>query len=121
MGKELVGVICLDAPTDIIHAVTGKKISSLTLRFVLLDYLKMKDGHSMIAKVHQEGLQKMTIYIVIPNTPETERMILMMNNNLPAFLWRMLQEHGLPKEFIKDLLQCLCEATMLAKMHKCLS
>ncbi len=118
MGEELACVICLDAPTNIIHVVTGKKISSLALRFVLLNYLKMKDGHSMIAKAHQEGLQ-MTTYIVIPNTPKAKRMILMMNKNLPAFLWHMLQEHGLPKEFIKDLLQCSCEATMLAKMHNC--
>ena len=43
----------------------------------------------------------------------------MIYNNLPAFLWHMLQEQGLPKEFIKDLLQRSCEATMLAKMHNC--
>jgi hypothetical protein len=61
VGKELTGLICLDEPTDIIHAVTGKKISSLTIRFVLLNYLKMKDGHSMIAKAHQEGLQMPTL------------------------------------------------------------
>jgi hypothetical protein len=85
MGEELAGVICLDAPTDIIHAVTSKKISSLTLRFVLLNYLKMKDGHPMIAEGHQEGLQ-MPSYIVIPNTPEKERMILIMYKNLPTFL-----------------------------------
>ncbi len=91
MGKELRGVICLDEPTNIIQVVTGKKNSSLTLRFVLFNYLKMKDGHSMIA--HQECLQ-MPTYIVIPNTPKAERMILMMNKNLLAFLWRMLQEHG---------------------------
>jgi hypothetical protein len=60
MGEELAGVIYLDEPTNIIHTVTGKKISSLTLRFVLLNYLKMKNGHSMITKAHQEGLQMLT-------------------------------------------------------------
>ena len=78
MGKELTGLICLDEPTDIIHAVTGKKISSLTIRFVLLNYLKMKDGHSMVTEAHQEGLE-MPTYISIPNTPKVKRMILMMN------------------------------------------
>jgi hypothetical protein len=48
-----------------------------------------------------------------------ERMLLMMNKNLPAFLWHMLMEQGLPKEFIKDLLSRTCEASMVAEMHKC--
>ncbi len=47
-------------------------------------------------------------------------MVLMMNKNLPAFLGHMLQEHGLPDQFIKDLLQCSCEASMLAEVSKCL-
>jgi hypothetical protein len=43
----------------------------------------------------------------------------MMNKNLPAFLWHMMKEQGLPDEFIDDLLNNSCEATMLAKMHEC--
>jgi hypothetical protein len=31
MGEELVGIICLDKAADIIHAVTGNKISTLSL------------------------------------------------------------------------------------------
>ncbi len=118
MGEVLAGIICLDEAADIMHAVTGNKISSLSLQVVLLNYLQMEDGHPTIAKVHQECIM-MPTYIVIPNTPEAERMLLMMNKNLPAFLWHMLLEQGLPKEFNKDLLTCTCEASMLAKMHKC--
>ncbi len=61
----------------------------------------------------------MPTYVVIPNTPVEERMLLMMNKNLPAFLWHMLMEQGLPKEFIKDLLSRTCEAFMVAEMHTC--
>jgi hypothetical protein len=42
-----------------------------------------------------------------------------MNKNLAAFLWHMMKEQGLPDEFIDDLLNNLCEAMMLAKMHEC--
>ncbi len=72
----------------------------------------------MIAKVHQEGIM-MPTYVVIPNTPEVKRMLLMMNKNLPAFLYHMLLEQGLPEEFIKDLLARTCEASMLGEMHNC--
>ncbi len=118
MGEELAGVICLDEATDIMHAVNGNKISTLSLRFVLLNYLQMEDGHPTIAEVHQESIM-MPNYVVIPNTPMVERMLLMMNKNLPAFLWHMLVEQGLPKEFIKDLLSRTCEASMVAEMHTC--
>jgi hypothetical protein len=118
MGEELAGVICLDEAADIMHTVTGNKISTLSLRFVLLNYLKMEDGYPIIAKVHQECIM-MPTYVVIPNTPEAERMLLMMNKNLPAFLWHMLLKQGPPKEFIKDLLPRTCEASMLAEMQKC--
>ncbi len=85
---------------------------------MLLNYLKMEDGHPMIVEAHQEDILKPT-YIIIPNTPEAERMVGMMNKNLPAFLWHMLTEQGLPDQFIKDLLNKLCEASMLAEVTKC--
>jgi hypothetical protein len=71
----------------------------------------MSDGLSMIAEVHQEGILKPTT-IIIPIMAEAERMALMMNKNLPAFLWHMLREHSMPKEFIKDLLGKSCEASL---------
>jgi hypothetical protein len=50
---------------------------------------------------------------------EAEHVVLMMNKNLPAFLWHMLREHGMPKEFIKDLLEISCEASLVAEVCKC--
>jgi hypothetical protein len=78
----------------------------------------MEDGHPIIAEAHQAGISMLT-YVVIPNIPEVEMMLLMMNKNLPAFLWYMLLEQGYPKQFIKDLLQRTCEASMLAEMYRC--
>ncbi len=118
MCKNLLGVIDLDESKDITHPTTGKNLGTYSLQYVLLNYLKMEDGHPMITEAHQEDILKPT-YIIIPNTPEAERMVGMMNKNLPAFLWHMLTEQGLPDQFIKDLLNQSCKASMLAEVTKC--
>jgi hypothetical protein len=46
-------------------------------------------------------------------------MINMMNNNLPAYLYHTLIEHRLPEDFVEELLEKSCEATMLAERHRC--
>ena len=90
ISEELDGLVCLDETADIMHEVSGTKISTLSLRFVLLNYLQMTDGHPTIAEVHQASIM-MPTYVVIPNTPEAERMLLMMNKNsrrqLPLLIW----------------------------------
>jgi hypothetical protein len=91
---------------------------SYTLRYVLLNYVKLSNGCSAIAEVHQGGISKPT-HIIIPNTPEAEQLVGMMNKNLPAFLFHTLKEQGLPKDFIDSLLRNSCEATMLANMSQC--
>jgi hypothetical protein len=116
--EELLGVIDLDEAKDIYHPTSGKNLGTYSLRYVLLNYLKMEDGRPMIAEAHQEDILKPT-HIIIPNTPEAERMVGMMNKNLPAFLWYMLTEQGLPDQFIKDLANASCEASMLAEVTKC--
>jgi hypothetical protein len=64
----------------------------------------------MIAEVHQEDMAKLTT-IIIPITSEAKRMALMMNKNLPAYLWGMLREQGMPEDCIKDLIQKTCGAS----------
>jgi hypothetical protein len=83
-----------------------------------MNFLKMSDGHSLVAEVYQSNISKPT-HIIIPNTPEAERLVGMMNKNLPAFLSNMLKEQGFPKEFIKDLIKKSCEASLVADMHHC--
>ena len=118
MCKDLLGVIDLDESKDIIHPTTGKNLGTYSLRYVLLNYLKMEDGRPMITEAHREDILKPT-YIIIPNTPEAERMVGMMNKNLPAFLWHMQTKQGLPDQFIKDLLNQSCKASMLVEVTKC--
>jgi hypothetical protein len=53
-AEDLIGVILLNETLNIIHPVTKTVSSMLSLWNILLHYLKMSDGHSMIAKTHQE-------------------------------------------------------------------
>ncbi len=117
-AEDLIGVILLNETSNIIHPVTKTVSSMLSLLNILLHYLKMSDGHSVIAEAHQEELLKPTT-IIIPITIKAERMPLMMNKNLPSFLWHMLCDQDMPEDFIKDLLGKSCKASLVANVYKC--
>jgi hypothetical protein len=117
-AEELVGVIDLDNPTSIFHPISGKLVAYYSLRYMHLNFVKMSDPCSLITKGHQSDISKPT-HIIIPNTPEAEQLIGMINKNLPAFLLHMLKEQGLPEDFIDELIKKSCEALMLAGMHSC--
>ena len=118
MAEELAGVIDLDHMMEIKHPVSSKVVTYYSLRHVVLSFIKMSNGCSAIAEAHQQDISMQT-HLVVPNTPEMERIIGMMNKNLPAFLTHAHQEQGLPEEFTKELLQWSCKAMMLTDMHQC--
>ena len=117
-AEELIGVIDLDYEAKVCHPTSGKEVGSFSLRYALMNFVKMSDGRPAIAEAHQSSISKPT-HLVVPNTPEAERIINMMNKNLPAYLYHTLIEHGLPVEFVGELLEQSCEATMLAERHRC--
>ncbi len=118
--EELVGMINLDHPKLIFHPTTKKLVVSYTLCYVyvLVNFIKMSNCCSAIAETHQSGISKPT-HIITPNMPEAKQLIGMMNKNLPAFLFHMLQEQGMPNIFIDGLLKNSSEARMLANMSRC--
>jgi hypothetical protein len=118
VAKELVGVTNLDKQINIINPTTYELVGSLSLCMVFLNYLKMQDGYPMIAEVHQEDLCKPT-HVIIPKAKEAERMIGMMNKNLPAFLYYMLLEVDFPEEFVKKLIKESCEASLMVEISLC--
>ncbi len=118
VAEELIGVTNLDNPVDIVNPVTKEIMASLSLCTFLLNYLKMQDGHPMIAKVYQENLCYPT-HVIIPQSEEAERMIGMMNKNLPAFLHHMLLEAAFPKDFVKKLLKNSCEGSLVSDVSSC--
>ena len=116
--EELSGIVNLDEPQEILDPETDKKVGVLTLRMVLMNYLKMEDGHPMIAEVHQEEICRST-YVIVPQTEEAERMIGMMNKNLPAFLYHMLLEIDFTEEIIKKLIKNSCDTSLVAQIPLC--
>jgi hypothetical protein len=58
-------------------------------------------------------------YLTVPLASKAERLVGMMNKNLPAFLWHMLREQGFQEDFITKLIKGACEATQVNEMHKC--
>ncbi len=87
--EELVGVINLEHAAPIMHPTTVLHVVSYTLCYVLSNFVKMDDGHSLIAEAHQGDIS-LPMHIIIQNTPEAEHLIGMMNKNLPDFLLNVL-------------------------------
>jgi hypothetical protein len=75
----------------------------------------MQDGYPIIAEVHQEDLCNPT-HVIILQAEEAERMIGMMNKNLPTFLHHMLLKADFLKDFVKKLIKELCKASLVAEV-----
>ena len=56
------------------------------------------------------------VQAVIPNTPEAERMILMMNKNVPSYIGNVLKDQGMP---VMELVRKSCCPTQLSEMANC--
>ena len=103
IAEELVGIIDPDV-TETVYSVLDptKAVATINLCHVLYKYVKMDDGHSLIAEAHQRGHMG-SVDIVIPNTPEAETMVEIINNELPAYLTFYLDNIGMDKYFIRKL------------------
>ena len=98
------GIIDFDVTETVYSALDSSKlVATMNLRHVLYNYFNMEDGHSLIAKAHQRGYMG-SVNIVIPNTPEAETMVEMMNKQLHAYLMFYIEDQGLDKGFVRKLL-----------------
>jgi hypothetical protein len=75
----------------------------LTPRKLLLQNICLSNGHQLLAKIHQASGVMGKVQAVVPNTPEVEQMILMMNKNFPAYVGNLLRDQGLPNSFLIEL------------------
>ena len=96
-AEELVGIIYFDV-TETVYSVSDptKAVATMNLCHVLLKYVNMDDGHSLIAEAHKRGHMG-SVDIVIPDTPEAETMVAMMNKQLPAYLTFYIENLGMDK------------------------
>jgi hypothetical protein len=103
--EDIIGITNLDATAGIYDKETGNFLGTLSLRQALLRYLRLSDGHQLIAEVHQSEEVMGPVQAVIPSTPEAERMILMMNKNVPACIGNVLKDQGMPEPFLMELVK----------------
>jgi hypothetical protein len=115
---DLRGIVHLDATAPVFSVATEKKIGDLTLRHVLLTRFKLADGTSLIAEVHQRGTMGL-VEVIVPNTPEAEAMILMMNRHFPAYCFHYLTSEGMDDAFVKQLIREACCPTLVSKIKEC--
>ena len=81
--------------------------------------LKISDGNSLFAEVHQLPAPLSPVHVVVPHTPEAEQMILMMNKNFPAYISFVLEDQGFSKDFISELIERSCCQTKAREIHLC--
>ncbi len=103
--EDVQGITDLDIPIDIYQEGTNNCLGRISLYQAMLKYIRLSDGHQLIAEVHQGSTLVGPVHIVIPNTPEAKRMVLMMNKNFPAYTGNVLKDQGLPEGFLFELVK----------------
>jgi hypothetical protein len=116
--EDIVGITNLDGAADY-HQEGMHNTLCFTLHQILLRYVRLSDGHQLIAKVHQSYDVMGHVQAIIPNTPEAEQMILMMNKNFPAYMGNVLHDQGMPDVFLIELFKRSCCTTMILEMGTC--
>jgi len=106
--EKLIGVDQLDAKVPF-YKISDPTVvlGELSLRDLLLKYMKLPDGKSAIAEVHQASPMTQA-WVVFPNVRDAETMVARMNKNIAAYLYFVLQDEGIPEEFLKRLLKEAC-------------
>ena len=95
-----------------------KEAGRLNLREVLYGSLKLRDGHSFLAEIHQEHAMG-PVEAVIPNVKEAEEFALMMEKNVVAVLSNHLVEVGMDATFVNALLQATCDPSLFHSAAQC--
>ncbi len=112
-GETITGIALLDG--EVSPTARGGAVS---LRMVLLTYLKMKDKFSLFAELHQTE-ELGPVLAIIPSCTEAKTIIHMMKKQVAAYLYYFLKDAALPVKFIMDLLRATCDATLVAEIKDC--
>ena len=118
-GDTIDGIIHLDEAIPV-YSVSDRTqvVGQRTMRQILYSMVKLSDGHSLFAEIHQRvGAQ--SIEVVVPNTPEAETMIAMMNKNTAAYLYYYLLDMQVDRSFLLALLGKSCCPTLVHAIQEC--
>ncbi len=117
--EDVQGITNVDVPVEIHQEGTNICLGCISLRQAMLKYIRLSDGHQLIAEVHQASTLVGPVHIVIPNTPEAKRMVIMMNKNFPVYIGNVLKDQGLPEAFLFKLVKQSCCPVMASEINQC--
>jgi hypothetical protein len=117
--EDVQGITNLDIPGDIYQEGTNNCLLLISLRQAMLKYIRFSDDHQLITEVHQASTLVGPVHIVIPNTPEAKRMVLVMNKNFPAYIGNVLKDQGLLEGFLFELIKQSCCPIMVSEINQC--
>jgi hypothetical protein len=119
MLEGINGIVYLNGTAAVKDDTTGNVIRVVSLRTLLLRYLRLSNGHQLIVEIHQANGVMGPVQAVIPNTPEAEQMIVMMNKT-SLHMWATFSgTKVLTKGFLWELLKATCCQTKLVECEQC--
>ena len=125
VSDSLIGVTNSDAKATLLSDESGRQVLSITLWEVFLQYFYYPSDKAaskeqkLFAEVHQGPTPGAPITIIVPNTPEVEHVVTMMNKNLPIVLTSILRAQGFEHTVINNLIKVGVCPTQVAKMSNC--
>ena len=90
----------------------------VSLRTVMCSKLKLSDGHLLVAEIHRKQ-EIGTVKTVVPNMPETETMVEMINKSVVAYLSYYLGDEGIPANFVTELLKASFDPSLFNNFAEC--
>jgi hypothetical protein len=120
LNEILDGVTDLDREFEFFKASDPTQVAgSLSLRHLLYNYVLLPDGkHSLFVEIHQAS-PAASVEVVIPNTPDAKSLLDEINKNLPAWMFYNLQEQGVDREFIVNVMGHATDALMCQEINRC--
>ena len=118
--NQVMGILNLDEDVPYFHPDDSvNPAGTMTLRTVMYSYLKMQDGFSLVAEIHQRGVMG-AVEVVVPNTREAENMVNHMNKQIAVFLYHYLTNVSkLPVSFVQELLNKSVDPGLIHSIDKC--
>ena len=115
----LTGLTSIDEPVPIYSASDPeRKEGSLTMRAVLYQYVRMADGRSLFAEIHQ-AVPSGPVDVVVGRCKEAEDMIAQLNDNIAAYLTFVLRAQGVSDQFLRELLRRSCDPSLVLEVSSC--
>ncbi len=119
MLEDITDIVYLNGTVAIKNDNTGNVIRVVSLRTLLLRYLRLSNGYQLIVENHQANRVMGPVQAVVPNSPEAERMIMMMNKSFLAYVANVLRDQGFDETFLWNMFKATCCQTKLAECESC--